>query len=80
MLLSHFDEHVKREAANAGCCDICDELIRSESSAVDRLPTSSRNYGDEALILLRAINIFGGYTGLGKVVDFVKGVTLFSLQ
>ncbi|VDK84083.1 unnamed protein product [Litomosoides sigmodontis] len=31
------------------------------------------NYGDEVLILLRAVNIFGGYTGLGKVVDFVKG-------
>lgn len=80
MLLSHFDERVKKEAASAGCCDICDQLIRSENSSIDRSLNNLRNYGDEALILLRAIRILGGYTGLGKVVDFVKGVTLFSLR
>lgn len=79
MLLSHFDERVKKEAANVGCCDVCDQLIGLENSAIDRSLTNSRNYGDEALILLRAMNIFEGCTGLGKVIDFVKGVTLFSL-
>uniref|UniRef100_A0A158Q7M7 DNA 3'-5' helicase n=1 Tax=Elaeophora elaphi TaxID=1147741 RepID=A0A158Q7M7_9BILA len=75
MLLSHFDECVKKEVTSAGCCDICDQLIRSENSGVDRSLINSRNYGDEALILLRAVNIFGGSTGLGKAIDFVKGKT-----
>uniref|UniRef100_A0A8R1TZN5 ATP-dependent DNA helicase n=1 Tax=Onchocerca volvulus TaxID=6282 RepID=A0A8R1TZN5_ONCVO len=73
LLLSHFDECVKKDEANAGCCDICDKLIDFDNRAVDRSLTNSRNYGDEALILLRATAIFEGRTGLGKVIDFVKG-------
>ncbi|OZC11504.1 hypothetical protein X798_01362 [Onchocerca flexuosa] len=73
LLLSHFDECVKKDEANAGCCDICDKLIDFDNNAIDRSLTNSRNYGDEALILLRATAIFEGRTGLGKVIDFVKG-------
>uniref|UniRef100_A0A1I7VKG2 DNA 3'-5' helicase n=1 Tax=Loa loa TaxID=7209 RepID=A0A1I7VKG2_LOALO len=73
LLLSHFDERVKKEAGNVGCCDICDQLIGSENSAIGRSLTNSKNYGNESLILLRAIDIFAGCTGLGKVIDFIKG-------
>ncbi|VDN24439.1 unnamed protein product [Gongylonema pulchrum] len=73
MVLSHFDNAAKKQPPRAGCCDICDELINQENSANGASVTSTKDYGDEALILLRAIEIFQGSTGLGKVIDFIKG-------
>uniref|UniRef100_A0A915C215 DNA 3'-5' helicase n=1 Tax=Parascaris univalens TaxID=6257 RepID=A0A915C215_PARUN len=71
-MLSHFDASLKSSTPRAGCCDICDGNIESESSPNKRALTV--NYGFEAELLLRAIDeVFHGSTGLGKVIDFLKG-------
>ncbi|VDN06315.1 unnamed protein product [Thelazia callipaeda] len=60
LLLSHFGESVKNSYPRARCCDVCDKLINLENN--------------DALLLLRAVEVFQGYTGLGKIIDFLKGV------
>ncbi|KHN74060.1 putative Werner syndrome ATP-dependent helicase -like protein 1 [Toxocara canis] len=71
-MLSHFDTSLKKSAPRAGCCDICDRNVESENDLDKQILTV--NYGAEAELLLRAIDeVFHGQTGLGKVIDFLKG-------
>uniref|UniRef100_F1KVH0 ATP-dependent DNA helicase n=1 Tax=Ascaris suum TaxID=6253 RepID=F1KVH0_ASCSU len=72
LMLSHFDASLKSSTPRAGCCDICDGNIESENNPNKR--TLTVNYGFEAELLLRTIDeVFHGSTGLGKVIDFLKG-------
>uniref|UniRef100_A0A0M3IH53 ATP-dependent DNA helicase n=1 Tax=Ascaris lumbricoides TaxID=6252 RepID=A0A0M3IH53_ASCLU len=75
LMLSHFDASLKSSTPRAGCCDICDGNIESENNPNKR--TLTVNYGFEAELLLRTIDeVFHGSTGLGKVIDFLKGELL----
>uniref|UniRef100_A0A915PB57 DNA 3'-5' helicase n=1 Tax=Setaria digitata TaxID=48799 RepID=A0A915PB57_9BILA len=73
LLLSHFGESAKKDVTCTGCCDVCDQLISFENNAVGCPTTNLRDYGNEAAILLRAVVIFEGCTGLRKKTNVIQG-------
>lgn len=54
---------------------MCDRHIEMENNYEDSVTVTTVNYGTEAKLMLEAFMAFQGYTGMAKVIDFLKGVS-----